>query len=47
DVVRKLQVAVGRCRASLLGARPRVPPPRARWMQLVCGVGDFVTLLRE
>lgn len=24
-----------------------MPPPRARWLQLVCGVGDFVSTLRE
>eukprot|EP00904_Undaria_pinnatifida_P008226 jgi/Undpi1/4533/HiC_scaffold_18.g07887.m1 len=47
DAVDGCWVAVGRCRASLLGARPRLPPPLARWMQLVCGVGDFVTLMRS
>lgn len=42
-----LQVAVGRCRAYLRGAVPRVAPPRARWMELVCGVGEFVTQMRD
>lgn len=43
----RLQVAVGRCRSFISSSRPRVAPPRARWMQLVCGIGDFVSLLRE
>lgn len=40
-------MAVGRCQSFLQGARPRVPPARARWLELVCGIGDFVSPLRE
>ena len=24
-----------------------MPPPRSRWLELVCGIGDFVSSLRE
>eukprot|EP00903_Cladosiphon_okamuranus_P015709 g14501.t1 len=47
DAVDSCWVAVGRCRSFLQGARPRVPPPRARWLELVCGIGDLVSALRE
>ncbi|CAM9710269.1 unnamed protein product [Ectocarpus sp. 4 AP-2014] len=47
DAVDACWVANGRCRSYLHGSQPRVPAQYARWMELVCGIGDFVTALRE
>ncbi|CAM9333338.1 unnamed protein product [Ascophyllum nodosum] len=47
DAIDACWVAVGRCQGYLGGSKPRVAPPRARWMQLVCGIGDFIFLARE
>ncbi|CBN79516.1 conserved unknown protein [Ectocarpus siliculosus] len=47
DAVDACWVANGRCRSYLHGSQPRVPAHRARWMELVCGIGDFVRALRE
>ncbi|CAN0132700.1 unnamed protein product [Pylaiella littoralis] len=47
DAVDSCWVAIGQCRSFLNGAQPRVPPPRARWLELVCGIGDYVSRIRE
>ncbi|CAM9221615.1 unnamed protein product, partial [Discosporangium mesarthrocarpum] len=47
DVISKCWVAAGRCRAYLASSRPRVPLPRARWLELVCGIGDFHQELKD
>lgn len=45
DAVSKCYVAAGRCR-SYLNSKLRVVTARANWMQLSCGIGEFVTLLQ-
>ncbi|CAM9966785.1 unnamed protein product, partial [Choristocarpus tenellus] len=47
DAISGCWIANGTCQSYLATSRPRVPPPRARWMELVCGVGNYQNELRE
>ncbi|CAM9322698.1 unnamed protein product [Chrysoparadoxa australica] len=47
DVIHDCWMAEGECRPHLLTSKPRLPPPKAKWFQLVCGTCNAVTKLKE
>lgn len=46
DAISKCYVAAGRCR-SYLKTKLRVAKAGAKWLQLMCGIGEYVSLLQH